>query len=455
MTGASRWDEELAEVSTAGRTSRMVEFQAARAAEAPLTWGQQALWAAIRRTRPADSYFNYTRRMDVGGHTVDEVLTAIGAVVSRHEALRTRLSDESADPLQRIAARGTLDVELVDPSDVDSVVARFEAQPYAYDTDWPIRAAIVVDAGTPVELVLGFCHLAADFTGSQIALADVADALAGKTLDEAPQPAELATAQRDEKGLRTAVAALAYWEGELRRIPPTMFPERVAPAQEPPFWTGEIASPALGRALTAAAARTGIGSAAIMVAACAALTAQLTGDDLCAMLVIVANRFRPERRELVSTLSMEGLVVVGVDRATTFADLARRTWGACLQGYRFAEYPEAGRDEVTERISAERGVAVHPYCCYNDLRAPGTPDDCAADGPTTFAWTRKLPKVACRFCLHIHGAGPDGFRVSLTADTSYIPPDGIERYLYALERLLIAASTRDVDLHELDEMMRQ
>jgi len=76
-----------------------------------------------------------------------------------------------------------------------------------------------------------------------------------------------------------------------------------------------------------------------MAAACAAMVGELTGHDLCAMLVIVMNRFKPERHQLVSMLALEGLVVVGVDRSGSFDELLRKTWGASLSGYRFAEYP--------------------------------------------------------------------------------------------------------------------
>jgi hypothetical protein len=72
---------------------------------------------------------------------------------------------------------------------------------------------------------------------------------------------------------------------------------------------------------------------------------------------------------------------------------------------------------------------------------------------TEFRWVRKLPKVSCRFCLHIIGGAPL-FRVGLTADTRYLPPDTIERYLRGVERLLVESTARDVPLGELPEMLR-
>jgi hypothetical protein len=437
-------------------------FHADRTAETPLTWGQLALWAAIQRTRPADQYFNYSRVLDVGGHRADAVLDALAAVVTWHEALRTRLCDDDGpDPIQRVHDSGAYDVERVDAAgDPDAVAAaisaRFNARPFDYRNEWPVRVAIVSDGDddAPARLVLGFCHLAVDGAGSQIVLDDIVHALAGTPLAPAPQPVELAADQRSDAGRRAAAAALRHWERGLRRIPPTMFGDPVARAQELPFWTGEIASPALGRALAATAERTGISNATVMFAASAALTAELAGHDLCAMLVIVMNRFRPERHRMVSTLALEGLVVVDVERSGSFDALLHRAWGASLAGFRSAEYPEAGRDEVTARVSRDRGVAVHPYCCYNDVRGPDATSDADGDGPTVFGWTRKLPKIACRFCLHVHGDGPAGFRVALTADTRYVPPENIERYLYGMERLVVASAAGDVPLDGLGGMLR-
>jgi hypothetical protein len=77
----------------------------------------------------------------------------------------------------------------------------------------------------------------------------------------------------------------------------------------------------------------------------------------------------------------------------------------------------------------------------------------AALGESEFSWERKLPKVSCRFCLHILG-GPQRFRFDLTADTRYVPPDDIERYLRTVERLVVAAATQDVPLGTLDAMLR-
>jgi hypothetical protein len=462
------------------RTVLSIDFQGSRTRSGPLAWGQQALWNAIRRTRPEDRYFNFSRdfRLPEGEFGVEEVAAALSRVLGRHEALRTTLDSDDARPVQTVRSAGRFDVDVYRcaPADVDEVTARtmaeYEARTFDYVAELPLRVALVLTgdgvagAARVARVVFCFCHLAADFSASQIVLDDFAAYLLdpAATPVDAPQPLDLAATQCSPAGQRSSERALAYWETEYRRIPPTMFPVRRAAAQDPPFWTGALASAALGDAVALAARRYDVTTSAVILAACAGLAAELEGHDVCAMLAIVANRFRPPQRDLVSSLSMEGLLTVGADPGAPFGALARQTFAASARMYRFAEYDETARDAMFERVSRDRGELIHPYCCYNDLRTEPdrAPDPAAvpdldalrsAMGRTQFRWARKLPKVSCRFCLHIVG-GRELFRIDLTADTRYLPPDTIERYLHGVERLLVEAAGRDVGIGELPGMLR-
>lgn len=460
-----------------------VGYQGSGDRSGPLAWGQQALWNACRRTRPEDRYFNFSRDFAVPpdhAFDVDRVAGALSRVLARHEALRTTLRADEERPEQVVRSAGRLDVEVLRcaPVDVDTVVAatmaEYEARTFDYVGELPLRVAFVVTeddtgaggAARVVRVVFCFCHLAADFSASQVVLDDFTRYLleGAVQLPDAPQPLDLVAVQHGPAGQRASERALAYWEAEYRRIPPTMFPVPRAVEHEPPFWMGGISSAALGEAVKLVAVRYEVSSSAVILAACAGLAAEVACGDVCAMLVIVANRFRPAQRELVSSLSMEGLLTVDIDRGATFADLAWQTWAASGRTYRFAEYDETARDAMFARVNRDRGQTVHPYCCYNDLRGePGRAADSAAAPDiaalraamrrSEFEWVRKLPKVSCRFCLHIAGGAPL-FRVSLTADTRYLPPDTIERYLRGVERLLVESTARDVSLGELPEMLR-
>ncbi|WP_034263665.1 condensation domain-containing protein [Actinospica robiniae] len=457
-------------------TSVSVGFRGGEGRSGSLAWGQQALWNAIRRTRPEDQYFNFSREFTPAGRAgIEDVTDALARVLARHEALRTTLVADEALPEQVVHGAGKLNVDMhcCAAADVDSVAAataaEYESRAFDYVGELPLRVAFVTtDDDAVARVVFCFCHLAADFGGSQVVLDDLAGYLRAdaEPASPAPQPLDLVATQNAPTGRRASERALDYWEAEYRRIPPTMFPVARAAAQDPPFWTGALSSPALGDALALVAARCEVGDSAVILAACAALAAELEGHELCAMLAIVGNRFRPAQRALVSSLSMEGLLTLDIDRDATFADLVRRTWSASVRMYRAAEYDEAGRDAMFARVDRDRGESVHPYCCYNDLR--GGPDRPAGtvDGPgpgldalraarerSEFSWARKLPKVSCRFCVHVVGGAPL-FRIDLTADTRYLPPDTIERYLRGVEHLLVESAGREVAVGELAGMLR-
>ncbi|MFD0889811.1 hypothetical protein ACFQ08_35170, partial [Streptosporangium algeriense] len=73
-----------------------IRFSGSRSGTAPLTWGQRAIWDAIRKTAPDDHYFNFGRVLAVPRRarplTVARAAEVLGALVERHESLRTRMS---------------------------------------------------------------------------------------------------------------------------------------------------------------------------------------------------------------------------------------------------------------------------------------------------------------------------------------------------------------------------
>ncbi|MDG6105840.1 condensation domain-containing protein [Dactylosporangium aurantiacum] len=462
--------EPLTELVTTAR----VPFTGARSGAGPLTWGQRAIWHAIGRTVPNDHYFNLDRVVDLGPRTapIGTALDALAALVARHEALRTRLGDPSGDTGgagQVLAGGGVLDVSIVDGGgDPAAAAARVRdllaGTAFDYRGEWPLRAALVTTGGEVSHLVLVLCHLATDGHGAEVLARDLRLLVRRGTRglrEPETTPLDLAAEQHSPEGHRRGAAALAYWAEQFARIPATMFATPVAAPQAPRYWTGRIVSSALSGAVDALAAQHGVTGSTVLLTAAGALAAAAGGHATTAVMPIVNNRFTTGHRDLVSTLSQDGLFVLDVERPT-FGALLRPGWQAALRGYRAAAYDPAGWDAMLAGAAAARGTEVHPYTCFNDMRlvaqaGGGRPTRTAADLRALQRGTRvdfpaTQDRVACRYCLHVTQDGP-ALVVTLTADTAYLPPAAIEGQLRAIEELLVRAAGEDVPMTALTGLL--
>ncbi len=479
------------QTSSAGETiSTEVSFRGERSGTAPLTWGQRAIWHAIRRTAPNDHYFNIGRVLPLADRgrpaTVAATLDALARLVERHEALRTRLVPAAADggPSQWLADTGSLPVTIAPATglpeaaaEAETLLDRLSATRFDYPAEWPLRAALVTVGDRVTHAVLVLCHLAADGHAAEVLVRDlrllVRRGSAGRL--PATTPLDLARGQHAEAGRRRGAAALAHWEAGFRAAPPTMFPEPCAEPRSPRFWTGRIVSPALARAVAAVAAAHRVSGSTVLLTASAALVAAGEGHRTAAVMPIVGNRAAEALRDLVSTLSQDGLFVLDLaaaerntedrhgDRdgdgeekgtgAARFTDLLPAAHRAALRAYRAAVYDPVEWDALGERLRTEYGREVHPYCCFNDMRLVERPvpegprptarvlaeELTAARRRTAFGFPATQDRVACRYCLHITEEG-DALAVSLTADTAYLPPEAIRAHLYAMEELIVTSA---------------
>lgn len=445
--------------------TRTVVFHGTRPGTEIITWGQRAIWTAIQRTRPNDAYFNFVKTLPVADTDVDSVLAALGEVIGRHEALHTRIVEVAGEPHQEVAGSGELTVEIVEAGrDVDAraadIEARYKAVPFDYGHEWPLRIAVLTRDGAPASVLLCFCHMATDFGGSMVVLGDLADLVAGRELppNTVPQPVDLARHQRSDEGRRAARAAVRYWERAYERIPPSMFEHEIATPEPIRFHRAYLLSPGVAKAAELVGERLGTGGSAVYNAAFALAIGGLTKHDTCALLTITKNRFLPQTRDMVSTLALEGLLVVDMAGLTDFDEVVRTTWRAGMSAYRYAQYDERDRDRIVRAVSERRGEFVHPYCCLNDLRDEPMTGIPYADTPmaelvgrSVVDWAPPEDKIDCRFCLHLGYVESVGAAIRASADSAYVPRRHMVAFLKSVETTIITAAEHTVPLAELPD----
>ncbi|NEC17754.1 condensation domain-containing protein, partial [Streptomyces parvus] len=173
--------------SSAGeKISTQVDFRGERSGTAPLTWGQRAIWHAIRRTAPNDHYFNIGRVLPLADRgrpaTVAATLDALARLIERHEALRTRLVPSAAydGPSQWLADTGSLSVTIAPATglpeaaaEAEALLDRLSATRFDYPAEWPLRAALVTVGDRVTHAVLVLCHLAADGHAAEVLVRDL------------------------------------------------------------------------------------------------------------------------------------------------------------------------------------------------------------------------------------------------------------------------------------------
>ncbi|GIJ45278.1 hypothetical protein Val02_21640 [Virgisporangium aliadipatigenens] len=429
----------------------VAEFIGGRAMETAPTWGQRSIWKALGQLAPNDHFLNMRRLISLSeraGATPASAASAVGTVIERYEALRTRYETPDGRLRQIVQPSGRLDIEIVDavPGTLERAGVelrdRLWRRSFDHAAELPLRVGFVTVDGRVRRIALVASHLSVDGYAADTLLRDLRLALLRGRLPRFTglQPVDLAPAEA--AGTATSARAVRYWTDQLRAAPVTMFAAVGAPA-DPPYQRHLLTCRPLAEAALSLARRHRTGTATVLMAATAALVGRWTGHRRVAMHTLVHNRFRPGYADVVGTLVMQGLLVLDTAGEADLEELVPRTRHAALRAYRCAYYDPRERDAATAELSRLRGAVVDPHCCFNDVRLSADDAPLPAGPPAPRIRAQEHPAVMhCRFCVELHDT-PDGLGVLLTADTRYLPPPSMRAFLRELaESVLCAATTR-------------
>lgn len=435
-------------------------FSGAREGTARLAWGQRAIWTAIQETgREGSHYFNVTRwlRTPRGAGTVSvaTVTAAVATLIERHDALRARaFVDADGEPYQVVSSSGSVPVYLAAGTEeeaektAEALAIELARRPFELDREWPLRLGLVTDDGERVlAIALVLCHLAADSYAADIAVRDLRLLLLLRGATPKPPSQQLLDLVRQEEsglGRERSARAIAHWEEGYRRIPPMMFPDRVAEPATPRWSQAFLETPALEHAVSVVAARHHMSTATVIMIAMTTLLRSITGHETCAVTPIVHNRLRPETRELMTTLTQLGLFTFSPDPGASLSEVLEEARPHTLRTYRNAQYDQVEWYRMVDRVSAERGVRIYPSCCFNDLRPVGhegaaspPPDPRYAATEPTVRWLTGTDHLNCDFCFTV-SRQTGVLALGLTADTSKIPRSRMAELLHGVEELITA-----------------
>ncbi|WUH92904.1 condensation domain-containing protein [Streptomyces sp. NBC_00433] len=438
-------DKQVTEPAVTERVT--VDFAGEGEGEDEMSWGMWEIWSAMGRQQSA---------LPIGGRapldpgtTVADLAEELRYLMSRFQAMRTRLRfDAEGRPTQRLFAEGSTALDVYDAApdaDPDEVAAaveqRYRDTEFDFVDEWPVRMGAVRQHGRPTHLVTVMHHLVTDAMGGAVMLREV------KARETAPvagmQPLEQARWQQSPAGQRHSDRVLRHWENVLRSVPARQLPGPTDP-RTPRHWGAEFRSPALNAALPSIAARTGANYSAVLVALYALGLYRATGISPAVVRPVVSNRFRPGLADVVCMLAQAGVCVLDVEGATP-EEVVERSRRAGMSVYKHAYFHPGRLDELTARISRERGEDVSVGTYFNDRRAPVALADIqlpdpeelaatlrAAQGAGSFRWFVKQDTQIERFFVHVDDI-PEGVGFEIRIDTHFISPADAEALAWEME----------------------
>lgn len=421
-----------------------------------LSWGQWELWEGLDRLR---TWMPISVVQPVPPDTtVEDVAGQLRFMMSRHQTMRTRLRFDPDGPKQVVHRTGEIQLEVIDTEEgeepakaAEQVERRLMETPYDFADQWPVRMAAIRHHGVLTHVVLVVCHLVTDARGAAVLMSDLAarDPVTGDVPypPAAAQPLTQARWQRSPAGQRQSRMALRYWEDLLRTIPARRFPGTAQPRQ-PRYWQAGFDSPAALLGVRAIAARTGVGTASILLTIFCIAVARLTGINPVATRVIVDNRFRPGFAEVVGPLAQAGLLVVDL-AGLTFDAALDRTRRRSMLGYKYSYFDASLVYQLIDQIGRERGEELHLGCFFNDRRgqaatepvpaAPSRQELESARSRTAIRWERQQDEPFEELFLHVNKAS-DTLDLTAQFDTCYLSPADVEALLRGMEEVAVEAA---------------
>jgi hypothetical protein len=455
-----------------------VKFRGEGAGAGELTWGQLGIWRTCQRTGRNMNIIVKTPLPD--GAPLAETVGLLRFLVSRHPALRTRLrfadgpsGERERYPRQVIAGSGEVPLQVADIDDGDdpAVVAEEQlASPYwltwfDYENEFPIRMGVVRRSGTIVYIVMGFSHVFVDGNGLGILLDDLEhlDRSTGEAGEAtAPpkglNPLELARLQGSSAGRRQSERAIKYWAAQLGQLNAWRHGETLCP-REPRFAELVVCSPAMELGIRAVAARTGIDSASVLLAAYSMGVARVFGRNPSVVQISVSNRFRPGLADMVSQIAQHAICVVDTADAT-FDEVLVKAQKAARSAAFYGYYDPVECARLLDETDTSRGEPLDISWSLNDRRTMFQPKngdmpvevDMAHAVPLTkLYWDRKQPTFDGTLFLQVDSDPVEAHRRPLAeglpavfmevwTDTHLFALDEVEAFVREMEAVLVKAA---------------
>ncbi|MGA9770371.1 MAG: amino acid adenylation domain-containing protein [Blastocatellia bacterium] len=343
----------------------------------PLSFAQERLWF-LDQLESGSPFYNIPATVRLTGQlNIEALAQTFNVILSRHEALRTVFRPVEGHPVQVVTPARTLEMTLVDLSDITHesrheaamLLASKEARrPFDLTEDTLLRATLLRLADQEHIVLLTMHHIASDIWSRAVLIREVTAlyrAFCDGTLAALPelpvQYADYAVWQRQWLQGSVLESQLSYWKQQLASAPPVL--EIPADRPRPPIQTLEGAhqSNYLQDSLQAKlkALSNAEGSTMFMTLLCAfaALLNRYSNQDDILVGTPVLNRDRVETEGLIGFFTNTLVMRIDVSGNPTFRELLHRVRDAALAAYAHQDLPF---EQLVEELQPVRDMSYPP-----------------------------------------------------------------------------------------------
>ncbi|MEH2040987.1 amino acid adenylation domain-containing protein [Nostoc sp.] len=343
----------------------------------PLSFAQERLWL-LNQLEPDSPFYNEQIALKLHGQlNVVALEQSLNKIISRHEILRTNFHTINEQPVQVIADRLTLNVPVLDLTELpesereiacQQLATTEAAQPFNLASSPLIRACVVKLKELEYAFVLTVHHILVDGWSTGVLMRELAtiySALCNNLSPELPelpiQYADFAIWQRQWLQKEVLQTQLDYWKQLLKNAPTLLELPTDRPRPAIQNYRGAVQYIELSNELSQAIAnfsrQEGATLFMTLFAAYVTLLYRYTGSDDIVVGTPIANRDRLELEGLIGFFVNTLVLRTDLSGNPSFQQLLGRVRQRILQAYAHADLPF---DELVKALQPQRDLSYTP-----------------------------------------------------------------------------------------------
>jgi amino acid adenylation domain-containing protein/FkbH-like protein len=422
----------------------------------PLSFSQQRLWF-LDQLQPNSPLYNVSSVARATGPLDIRLLEeAIGTIIKRHEALRTRFQDKEGSPVQIIEEDATIHVTLHDLSEVKvadreprtrDIIRAVTNKPFNLSAGKLLRADLIRHGQQDHVLVIVMHHIVSDEWSLKVFFKELSVAYSDLVKGNSPALSSLPIQYSDfaawqRKWMRGEILEkqLSFWKQQLGGdLPltelPTDHPRNLVPEFNGRSLVRRLAPETVDALKTLAEVEKAT-PFMVLLASLSALVSRYSGQHEITIGSPVAGRNRLETEGLIGFFVNTLPLRTSLSGDPSFKEIVQRVRQMTLEAFAHQDLP---LDKIVEELRPERSLNHMPFTRLIFTLQAGVMEDLQLDG--AMLRFEDVDSQTAKFDLTLVAQETSkGMVLKAEYDTALFDPGSIERLLQNFEILLAAGA---------------